>query len=86
MKLKTISLIVAVMSILLIFTSCGAVKNINGTMEIKSKLKKGTEIILSIPFTSENDIFIAGEKNYVYIPEINSFKIEFAQLKLYDRI
>ncbi len=61
-------------------------KNINGTMEIKSKLKKGTEIILSIPFTSENDIFIAGEKNYVYIPEINSFRIEFAQLKLYDRI
>lgn len=59
-------------------------ESMNGTMTIKSQLKKGTEIILSIPFTSQNHIFTANEFDYSYIPEINSFKIEFAQLKTYN--
>ncbi len=61
-------------------------KCMNGTMTIKSQLKKGTEIILSIPLTSDENIFTANETNYSYMPEKNSFYIEFAQLKKHSDI
>lgn len=51
-----------------------------GNINIKSQLKKGTEIIISIP-SSDYDTFISGELNYVYRPEKSNFDIEFAQLK-----
>lgn len=61
-------------------------KYMNGTMTIKSQLKKGTEITISIPFTSDENIFTANESDYIYIPEKNTFNIEFAQLKMHSDI
>lgn len=52
-----------------------------GNMVIKSQLKKGTEFIVSIPFTPENMIFISRESDYIYTPEKSTFDIEFAQFK-----
>ena len=55
-------------------------KKINGKMEVKSKINKGPEFIISIPFDSKEK-FTASEGAYIYAPEVNSYKIEFAQLK-----
>lgn len=52
-----------------------------GNMVINSQLKKGTEVIVSIPFTPENMIFSSRETDYVYSPEKSTFDIEFAQFK-----
>ncbi|MEE1043064.1 MAG: HAMP domain-containing sensor histidine kinase [Clostridia bacterium] len=56
------------------------IDSINGKLKIKSRIKKGTEIIISIPDLCE-DVFTAKESAYVYVPEKASFNIEFAQLK-----
>lgn len=56
------------------------IDSINGKLKIKSRIKKGTEVIISIPYDS-NDIFAANESAYIYVPEKASFNIEFAQLK-----
>lgn len=54
-----------------------------GTIEIKSQLKKGTEVIVSIPSTPEDKLFIAGECGYIYTPEKSVFNLEFAQLGIH---
>lgn len=53
----------------------------DGSMKIKSQLKKGTEFIISIPITPDDKIFTAGEGIYIYKPEKSTFTMEFAQLK-----
>ena len=55
-------------------------ENMNGKMEIKSQLKKGTEVIVTIPITPEDRIYTAGDNEYIYQPEKSTFNIEFAQL------
>ena len=55
--------------------------SINGTMKIKSQIKKGTEVIISIPVTPEDEIYTSGESDYIYHPEKTKFIMEFAQLK-----
>lgn len=53
----------------------------NGSLNIKSQLKKGTEITVSIPSTPDDMIFTSNEKDYIYIPEKSVFEIEFSQFK-----
>lgn len=53
-----------------------------GTLEIKSQLKKGTEVIVSIPSTPENMLFISAETDYIYTPEKSVFNLEFAQINI----
>lgn len=55
--------------------------SMGGTLTVKSQLKKGTEVTVSIPSTPENKIFSTRERDYTYIPEKISFDIEFAQFK-----
>lgn len=57
-------------------------ERMNGAISIKSQLKKGTEVIVSIPSTPENAIFDSRESDYIYTPEKSSFDVEFAQLKM----
>ena len=52
-----------------------------GSLNIKSQLKKGTEVIVSIP-SDDSVIFVSGESDYIYNPEKAVFNIEFAQLKI----
>lgn len=67
MKLKTISLLVAVLSVLLIVTSCGVIKNINGTItfvvddEVYDKIKIDESMIsVEMPKDPTKEGFVFG--------------------------
>ncbi len=55
-------------------------EQMGGTITIKSQLKKGTEVIISIPSVEEDSMFLNNETDYIYSPEKSLFKIEFSQL------
>ena len=54
------------------------ISKLKGTLAIKSELKKGTEVIFSIPL---KDKFVSDELDYIYKPEQSTFAVEFAQFK-----
>ena len=56
------------------------ISKLKGTLAIKSELKKGTEVIFSIPL-NDKDKFISDELNYIYTPEQSTFAIEFSQFR-----
>ncbi len=53
---------------------------LNGTLDIKSELNKGTEITFSVPLTDDIPLS-TDEHNLLYIAEKANFDIEFAQFK-----
>lgn len=55
------------------------VQNINGTLTIKSKLEKGTDVSVSIPCNIDFETFDSSEANYFHYPEKTSYDIEFSQ-------
>ena len=55
------------------------VKRLNGTLTIKSKLEKGTEVLFSIPTNVDYENFNLEELTYFHYPEKASYDIEFSQ-------
>ncbi|MBR5518506.1 MAG: HAMP domain-containing histidine kinase [Clostridia bacterium] len=55
------------------------VENINGSLKIKSKKEKGTEVLVSIPCNVDYDNFDISELTYFHYPEKASYDIEFSQ-------
>jgi len=55
------------------------VENINGSLKIKSKKEKGTEVLVSIPCGVDYDNFDISELSYFHYPEKASYDIEFSQ-------
>ena len=53
--------------------------NMNGTLKIKSKLKKGTDVSVSIPCNIDYENYNSSEVTYFHYPEEASYDIEFSQ-------
>ena len=54
-------------------------ERMNGTLSIKSKLEKGTDVSVSIPCNTENQNFKTSEVTFFYYPEKEFYDIEFSQ-------
>ena len=55
------------------------VENLKGELKIKSKIEKGTEVLVSIPCSVDYDNFDISEVTYFHYPEKSSYDIEFSQ-------
>lgn len=55
------------------------ISQLNGTLEIKSKEKKGTEVIFSVPDSYPSKLALYSN-DYVYNPSKSTFDIEFSTL------
>ena len=54
-------------------------ERLNGTLSIKSKLEKGTDVSVSIPCNIKKENFETLEVPYFHYPEKESYDIEFSQ-------
>ncbi len=54
-------------------------ERMKGTLKIKSKLEKGTDVSVSIPSNIEHESFKTSEVTFFHYPEKTSYDIEFSQ-------